>query len=291
MTSFRRQCIRLIERVGLRGPLGVAGGVVARKVTGTDVALFYDDIWIRRIGDAFFGDKATFDYYLAEFRQWNEIHHRWLNDPADFWLHAYTPRAGDVVVDIGAGFGNDALLFSRAVGPTGKVVAIEAHPDSFRRLEKTCKWSGLDNVVAINCAVAESEGEAGITGEADAVGNAIGGFSDMRAPIHKVRMHRFDDIAREIGLDRIDFLKVNIEGAERPAFLGMKESLKIVNNAVISCHDFRAIESGDEFFRTREFCRKHLEEAGFHVTGRESDPRAYVADTLYASRPAERRGS
>src|SRR4051794_22461299 len=44
---------------------------------------------------------------------------------------AYQPKEGDAVVDIGAGIGEQALVLSRLVGPTGKVVCVEANPEAF----------------------------------------------------------------------------------------------------------------------------------------------------------------
>ena len=46
------------------------------------------------------------------------------------------PKAA--ILDIGAGVGEDTLAFSKDVGPGGRVLSVEAHPGTFRMLEKTC---------------------------------------------------------------------------------------------------------------------------------------------------------
>jgi FkbM family methyltransferase len=56
------------------------------------------------------------------------------------------PKPGDTIVDIGAGRGEDDLAFSQAVGPTGKVLAVEAQPRSFRMLKAFCEVNDLRNV-------------------------------------------------------------------------------------------------------------------------------------------------
>lgn len=284
MSSLKRKLIRLAERSGMRPALAVLGSWAARRITGQDVALFFDDIWIRRVGDRCFGDKSKFDYYMDEFKAWNDVHALWTNDPVDCWLYDYEPAHGDTVIDIGAGFGNDAVVFSRAVGPTGKVVAIEAHPVSFRKLLKTCKWSGLSNVVPIEVAVSEENGTAAITGDDDDVGNAIGGGPDLSAYTYEVTARRFDDLADEMRIGPIALLKMNIEGAERGALLGMSKTLQRTERVAIACHDFRAMRGESEFFRTREFVRRLLEQAGFRLKFRDGDPRPYVADTIYGAR-------
>lgn len=282
--TFQRRLIRAAERAGLRQLLATMGTRAARRATGADVELFFDEIWIRRVGDRYYGDKAAFDYYAGEFAGWNMQHDLWANIPVDCWFHGYSPRAGDVVIDVGAGFGNDAIAFSRAVGPTGRVIAVEAHPVSFRKLEKTCKWSKLANVVPLNVAVSDAEGVVRITGEDDDELNAIGGFSQTQAGGFDARARPFDDIAEELKLGPIALVKMNIEGAERAALSGMPKTLARTARVAIACHDFRTVLLGEsEFFRTRDFVRATLEGAGFRVKARE-DKRPYVADTLYGVR-------
>ena len=67
----------------------------------------------------------------------------------DRWFLAYTPGEGDVVVDLGAGFGDEALIFSNLVGPSGRVIAVEAHPKTFACLEETVRRSGAGNPKAM----------------------------------------------------------------------------------------------------------------------------------------------
>jgi FkbM family methyltransferase len=77
----------------------------------------------------------------------------------DNWLYDYRIKQGDTVVDIGAGIGDDAVFFSRLVGLTGRVVAVEANPRTFRCLEKTVKANGLSNVTAVHVALSDSVGD------------------------------------------------------------------------------------------------------------------------------------
>ena len=52
------------------------------------------------------------------------------------FLWGYQPRKGDVIMDVGAGVGEEALMFSREVGEHGRVICVEAHPRTYRCLEK-----------------------------------------------------------------------------------------------------------------------------------------------------------
>ena len=64
---------------------------------------------------------------------------KYLRDADDYWFHVYQPQPGDVIVDIGAGRGEDVFAFSKAVGRTGHVWAIEAHPTSYTMLGRFCR--------------------------------------------------------------------------------------------------------------------------------------------------------
>jgi len=74
------------------------------------------------------------------------------------WLALSATRPGDVVFDIGAHFGYFSLLFATLVGPKGRVVAFEPTPSTFSLLEHNV--AGLDNVLAVNAALGQTEGGA-----------------------------------------------------------------------------------------------------------------------------------
>jgi FkbM family methyltransferase len=284
-TTLTRRLIHSIEAAGLHRVLAFFGTHFARRITGQDVALFFDEIWVRRIGDVSFGDKARFNYYIDEFKSWNNQHKMWLEDPADYWFFVSNAEPGDVVVDVGAGFGNDALMFSRAVGPTGRVIAIEAHPVAFRKLEKTCKWSGLDNVTPLGVAVGDDNGTVRISGDDDKAHNTIAEDVTDAESSMEVQLRRFDDLADELGIKHVSLLKMNIEGAETSALQGMPNTLAKTAAVAISCHDFRAAAGESEYFRTKAVVAEMLTKAGFVLRNRDDDPRPYIRDTLYGYRP------
>jgi hypothetical protein len=65
---------------------------------------------------------------------------------------------GDVCVDAGANCGYFSLLLAQRVGPSGKVIAIEAAPDNVRRLRANLELNGAAGIVDIvmaACAPAE----------------------------------------------------------------------------------------------------------------------------------------
>jgi FkbM family methyltransferase len=205
---------------------------------------------------------------------------QWAEITRDVFMHRYTVGPGDVVLDIGAGIGTEVLVFSSMVGHSGEVVAVEAHPATFATLERLCQLNRVGNVELIQAAVMDSDRPVTISDlpAERSIENRI--VADgIEVPAVTIR-----HLVCKFKLDRIDFLKMNIEGAEVAALRGARDVLPIVRNAAIGCHDFLADETGDESFRTKEAVHALLVEAGFNVTGRDEDPRPWAADYLFASR-------
>ena len=198
------------------------------------------------------------------------------------WFRYYRAAAGNVIIDAGAGIGEDTIVFSRAVTPSGRVIALEPSARAFRCLQKTVRLSELTNVVMRRCALHSGDGALDISSDshyaASTVLDAVGG--------ERVRACSLDSLCAELGLERVDLLKLNIEGAEADALDGMAASWQVVRNVVISCHDFLADRGASPKFRTRSRVVALLESRGFrilpsHADASEDWARYYV----YASAP------
>ncbi|MGA8152223.1 MAG: FkbM family methyltransferase [Terriglobales bacterium] len=197
------------------------------------------------------------------------------------FLWGYTPKVGDVVIDVGAGVGEEALTFSRAVGASGKVICIEAHPRTYCCLQKLVQYNRLENVVAIHRVVAEpSCGMATIEDSGDYLGNRSGTASGFSVPATTI-----DAICGQLGIIDVHFLKMNIEGAERLAIQGMAETLQHTEVLCVSCHDFLAEKAEDDGLRTKSMVQQFLQQYGFKIVARE-DPGLppYVRDQVWAYR-------
>ena len=199
---------------------------------------------------------------------------------ADRFAYDYMPASGDVVVDIGAGFGEEALPFSRLVGGTGRVICFEAHPKAYRALRAMVEHNSLDNVETFGVALVAEEQKVHISDQDPMTkGNTVIGQTDGI----DVRGLAFDAIAVELGLVRIDLVKINIEGAELLALQGMTNALAITRHVFVECHDFMAERGGDDAMRTKGAVRAFLESHGFAVGARDDSTRDWINDSLYAT--------
>lgn len=202
---------------------------------------------------------------------------------ADAFCHAFTPGAGDTVLDVGAGLGREALVFAQLVGPSGAVHCLEPHPATFSLLWRVQEANRLENVHCHQLAVTDESGEVTITTEHDArryyrnkLAAAGGGAA---APA--VTLASF---IREQELERVDLLAMNIEGAETAALRGMAAIAERVRNVAIACHDFVADETGDDRMRTKAAVRALLQSYGFIVSDRAGDGLPWRRDFLYGVR-------
>jgi FkbM family methyltransferase len=75
----------------------------------------------------------------------------------DILEYHFTPKEGDIVIDVGAYIGPYTIIASKRVGENGKVVAIEADPDNFDLLNRNIQLNKLSNVIALNYAVYSKE--------------------------------------------------------------------------------------------------------------------------------------
>ncbi len=259
----------------------------ARKASGSNaIEILWNGMWIRKAEGVYFPDPDLFSVAEPRWDRWTRMASKYLRDAEDYWFHIYSPREGDTIVDIGAGRGEDVYAFSRKVGDTGHVWAIEAHPLNYRALCLFSELNDLHNVSCLNFACVDSP--AMLQVETLPVWESNFVHSGEATPTSfPVEGMRFDSLAAEQGIDHIDFLKMNIEGAERTALPGCKEVLKVTRHVCIAAHDFRAERGEGDDFRTLEFVRDYLTDAGFELITRDEDPRYYVPFHVHGVRKSE----
>jgi FkbM family methyltransferase len=270
LTRYWSGLVRRLDRPGRRALLVLPGSVWVSFTYGRPCLVYWrDGAWIHRyrgarIPHAQLGRAAPPDVFTAYARK--------------IVFHGYTPREGDVVFDVGAGIGAETLLFSRLVGRAGRVVSIEAHPRTQRRLVDLCKANELVNVTPLQVAASDFDGGATISDLANHLRNTM---LDSEADGIEVPARRLDTLATELRVVRIDLLKMNIEGAELTALRGLGSMLANTRHVCIACHDFLADESGAEKLRTKGPVRELLTAHGFDVTSRDEDPEPWTRDCLY----------
>jgi FkbM family methyltransferase len=178
-------------------------------------------------------------------------------EPALLAFLAAELRPGDVVADVGANVGLHALVAARA---GARVIAFEPAPDAAATLRAAAARNGLP-VEVVETALGDAKGTAELRADpryhpADTGVRALGGAGALVA---RVPVTTFDAWAGEHGLDRLDFVKLDVEGAEAAALAGMTDSLRRLRPRALVT-EMRG--HGDE-----ASLRALLAEAGYAATG------------------------
>lgn len=193
----------------------------------------------------------------------------------DVYCYEYLPRPGDTVLNIGAGVGCELFAFTRLVGPTGRVFAFEAHPRTFTLMERSAALNGWPNVELVHAAVADRSGTLLISDELDHTARSVLTTTGIEVPAVSI-----DDFLRDRQIERVDYLTMNIEGAERLAILGLEQSIGKISHICVACHDFL----GDPDKATKLEVTAWLEQNGFAVVTQPRCPWVAVADFVYGRR-------
>jgi FkbM family methyltransferase len=145
-----------------------------------------------------------------------------------FWSNAM--KRNQTVIDVGANIGYFTLLFARQVGPLGKVYAFEPGPISFSLLKVNILINGYQNCILENKAVSSKTETQTLyicpTGESD---NRVSGVEIDFGPEKRTRMD-IDSVSLDdyfSGKDqKIDFIKMDIQGGEYFALQGMQKLIR-----------------------------------------------------------------
>ena len=253
--KLKHSLYKLLNRSGLRSILTVSAATFATVRVGKLCKVSYEGEWVQR-----FPSRTLVEPRLT---LWTPKQIERLT--SDLFMYQYLPREGDTIVDVGAGTGWETLLFSRSVGMSGRIISIEAHPRVFRCLSKMRAENRLENVTLVQAAVADQEGEVQLSDSPEHEANSIIGVASGI----RVACTTLDYIFRSLELSRVDFLKMNIEGAERLALSGMGEMVRKTKNVCIACHDFLADGGGPDELRTKANVIAFLKQNGFVVSLRE----------------------
>jgi FkbM family methyltransferase len=147
-------------------------------------------------------------------------------------------RPGDVMADVGAHVGVHALSAAsrlRDLGGGGRVIAFEPTPDSAEAVRAAALRNGVP-VEVVETALGEAAGEIEILGDPRYGAHDAGVRSQFGAGevVARAPVTTFDAWARDALLERLDVVKIDIEGAEILALRGMRETLRTLKPRLLA---------------------------------------------------------
>ena len=168
-------------------------------------------------------------------------------------IEKFQPINGEIVVDVGAHYGRYTLIAANCIGSKGKVIAIEADPKNFDMLNENIKLNKFENIKTLNCAVSSNKSKVKLSIPEKKAGHTI--YSSIipgRSPTEKfieVNANTLDNLLAEngISLERINWIKIDVEGAELEVLKGATNVLSKSKNIVLLI-EIHNIEDGKTLY-------------------------------------------
>ncbi|MBC7534229.1 MAG: FkbM family methyltransferase [Ferruginibacter sp.] len=150
-------------------------------------------------------------------------------------------KEGDTVIELGAHIGYISVYYSKLAGPAGKLYVFEPGANNLPYTRVNVGNSKVKNIELVEKAVSDENGKAtfyleNITGQSNSlvkdyrVTKKIHSktFTELRKNAVEVETIRLDDFIKERNIKKLDFVKIDIEGAEYMAIKGMDHILDIL---------------------------------------------------------------
>lgn len=171
------------------------------------------------------------------------LYKKYLEDPF-FGLIRNRPELfkGGHILDVGANIGYTSTLFSKVVTPGFKVYAFEPEPTNFVQLNQIIDtWKARTKIIPISAAVGATDGTVKLWYNESHHGDhrvVTEKYSESGIDLRKVsavEMRCIDSFVKSEKIESaIKFIKIDVQGYELPACLGMEQTLAANPNAVIA---------------------------------------------------------
>lgn len=138
---------------------------------------------------------------------------------------------GDIVIDCGACIGDTSLFFAQKAGKKGRVIAIEPEKKNYQILEKVriLNEGKAAPIIPIRAAVYKEDCYLELDISSGAGSHTISSYYLSKEVIlskEKVQAFKIDTLVKLLNLERVDFIKMDIEGAEVDGLLGAEDVIK-----------------------------------------------------------------
>lgn len=185
----------------------------------------------------------NFTYDAALLTMYNEI---WNDDLYRIFKKKsiFNIKKNDIIIDLGANNGMFSILAAR-LAKKGRVIAVEPHPINFEYLQLNIKSSGVKNITTVNKAVDSSFGLKELNTDSFGTHSLIEfyefGSEKIANAGNKIKIETvtLDGILEEFNFDKIDYLKIDIEGMEYEILGNLtRTTFKKIKKIVIEYHDY-----------------------------------------------------
>jgi FkbM family methyltransferase len=156
-------------------------------------------------------------------------------EPNESALVSQALRPGMTFVDVGANVGHYTLLAAAAVGDAGHVFAFEPGPYAYARLRSTVEKNKISQVMVLPIGLSDVAGTVPLF-----IGRKVGNYTPTMIaneggdPVDVV-VRTLDECLDEFGVDRVDVLKIDVEGYELRVLKGAMKALRAGRIRALLC--------------------------------------------------------
>ena len=142
---------------------------------------------------------------------------------------------GRVFVDAGANFGIYTLLASKIVGEAGRVISFEPSSRVFPVLRRNIALNGFKNVSALQVALTDKRGRARLYYHSAVGCDSLGKDASFDPDAHaeEIGTEALDNVLKQTSVERVDVIKLDVQGAEELALRGANEIVASMRPVVI----------------------------------------------------------
>lgn len=153
------------------------------------------------------------------------------NERANQYVYRQIVKTGDAVIDAGANWGMHSLYLARLVGTSGRVFSFEPSPETFAELSENLRLNGLNQVTAVQKALADKLGELKFSGSgASKTRHLLSDSSEEKSKAKEsftfVQVTTIDQFVDFQNLDKLSMIKVDVEGAEHSLLVGATKTIQ-----------------------------------------------------------------
>jgi FkbM family methyltransferase len=210
--------------------------------------------------------KILDDVYLYTDREEQSVG-QWLSNTGywESWITSWMTnniKPGFVCLDIGANYGYYTRIMERLAESSGKVYAFEANKNLSNMISKSIVDYPIDNgapVTVFSVAVSDSKGTVTLNIPPNYIGGSsiVWGQQELPSTIPQeewtiAQEVESDTVDHLLGLDHIDIIKIDIEGAEPLAWKGMEKTLSKTDLLIIEFGPYMPSEFIDQLYNDYE---------------------------------------
>jgi FkbM family methyltransferase len=168
---------------------------------------------------------------------------------------------GGTYIDVGAHVGFHALVARSLVGTSGRVIAVDPQPYNCEKILTNCRLNAFNNVTVYVAAAGDRSGTVTLNAQPlkdKARLTLSGNNSHDTGEAFIVPLMRLDDLIAESKLERIDLLKIDVEGYELAVLRGLGNTISIVRAIILEVLPDTPLNIASEI-------ASHLAGAGFSL--------------------------